>query len=330
MLFSAIANAQAQRVAASRRPLPQQVELECEAMVRYLLQHGMPVAPEGVARLVALTTDQPVLTAQQNAELVHLHQKLARAVAPATPQGITVLDQEKLRASPWSWLGPVPLIRRLTLNALAFLLGVVLIGLFPQVTEANMDAGLLGSSGWVLFVNMAYLLSCAGLGAAFATLFQAHRYIADCSYDPKYDASYGARLILGVIAGLIIVEMLPAGLFESGSMANFGKPALAMLGGFSATAVERLLQRLVDTLETLVRGDGAAQLQAGLRTQRAQGAAERVQTQADLAARMLALQTLLDAGTPPALIREQMTALIQSLLSTPDAAASDATASTEQ
>ncbi|MXN78620.1 hypothetical protein GR157_28300 [Burkholderia sp. 4701] len=292
---------------------------ECEAMARYALHHGLPVEPDTIAQLAALTAGSrapaatPLVPAQQHL-LATLHRKLAALVAPATPQAVTLLDQHRRSAHPLAWLGPVPLVRLLTVSALGFLLAVIATSLSPHVSSENIDRGFLQSDGAQLLWNTLFLLCCAGLGASFATLFQAHRYIAASTYDPKYDASYGARLILGVIAGLILVEMLPAQLFAQGSMHSFGRPALAMLGGFSATAVHRVLQRLVDTLETLVQGDRSGDVDATLAATRARTASERVQWQGELAASLLDLQQSLDTSASADAIRARLTQFTRAML----------------
>ena len=105
-----------------------------------------------------------------------------------------------------------------------------------------------------------------GLGACFAGLFQANRYIANNTFDPKFESSYWIRIVLGLMAGIILAELIPLNLLsesgtsgsESGgssSIAALGKPVLALLGGFSAAAVYRIIARIVDALESLVRGD---------------------------------------------------------------------------
>jgi hypothetical protein len=240
---------------------------------------------------------------------------LSAAIAPATPQAVTLLDTHYRSRHPLRWLGPVPLIRLLTTASILFLLAVVATGLSPEVSTANIQLSFLESHGTVLLWNELFLLFCAGLGASFATLFQAHRYIAETTYDPKYDASYGARLILGVIAGLILVEMLPRELFEKDSMYRFGKPALAMLGGFSATAVHRLLQRLVDTLDALVRGNQSAAADAALQTRRSQAVTERTLWQGELAANLLELQQSLDATASPEAMKSRLAQFTRAMLS---------------
>ncbi|OJA63868.1 hypothetical protein BGV68_01815 [Burkholderia ubonensis] len=292
---------------------------ECEAMARFALHHGLPVEPDTVAQLATLIAggrspaDPPLAPAQQRV-LATLHRKLAALVAPATPQAVTLLDLHRRNAHPLAWLGPVPLIRLLTFSALGFLFAVIATSLSPHVSSENIDRGFLQSDGTLLLWNTLFLLCCAGLGASFATLFQAHRYVAASTYDPKYDASYGARLILGVIAGLILVEMLPSQLFAQGSMQSFGRPALAMLGGFSATAVHRVLQRLVDTLETLVQGDRSADVDATLAATRARAASERAHWQGELAASLLDLQQSLDTSASADAIRARLAAFTRTML----------------
>ncbi|KVW34431.1 hypothetical protein [Burkholderia ubonensis] len=292
---------------------------ECEAMARFALHHGLPVEPDTVAQLATLiangrsSADPPLAPAQQRV-LATLHRKLAALVAPATPQAVTLLDLHRRNAHPLAWLGPVPLIRLLTCSALGFLFAVIATSLSPHVSSENIDRGFLQSDGTLLLWNTLFLLCCAGLGASFATLFQAHRYVAASIYDPKYDASYGARLILGVIAGLILVEMLPPQLFAQGSMHSFGRPALAMLGGFSATAVHRVLQRLVDTLETLVQGDRSADVDATLAATRARAAGERAHWQGELAASLLDLQQSLDTSASADAIRARLAAFTRAML----------------
>ena len=315
------------RLAPRERPdstLAEQLCEECEAMARYALHHGLPVAPEIIAQLGSLTDR---LTPAQRASPGHatphyalaaIHRKLAAIIAPATPQAVTLLDEQHRSDHPLAWLGPVPLIRLLTSAAIVFLIAVIATGLSPDVSIENIDRGFLQSDGTRLLWNTLFLLFCAGLGASFATLFQAHRYVAASTYDPKYDASYGARLILGVIAGLILVELLPAHLFDQGSMHTFGKPALAMLGGFSATAVHRLLQRLVDALETLVRGDRAADADATLQTYRARAASERTQWQSEFAARLIDLQQSLDTAASPDVVRQRLAEFTRAMLAAAD------------
>lgn len=104
----------------------------------------------------------------------------------------------------------------------------------------------------------------ACLGGSFYVLIKTQAFLSNRSYDPKFNASYISRFITGVIAGVILAYGLPgfvAG--KTGALTGTLTPGvLGILGGFSAEAVEVILQRLVDIILAAVRGDGADAVQA--------------------------------------------------------------------
>ncbi len=107
----------------------------------------------------------------------------------------------------------------------------------------------------------------AVLGASFYVLVKTQPYLATRSYDPKYNASYISRFFTGVIGGLILSIAL--GPFISGKLGteldqSLSPGVIALLGGFSARAVELILQRLVEVLMAAVRGDGSEDAKARL------------------------------------------------------------------
>ena len=107
----------------------------------------------------------------------------------------------------------------------------------------------------------------AVLGASFYVLVKTQPFLANRSYDPKYNASYISRFFTGVIGGLILSIAL--GPFISGKLGtqldqSLSPGVIALLGGFSARAVELILQRLVEVLLATVRGDGSDDAKARL------------------------------------------------------------------
>ncbi|MFL6698658.1 MAG: hypothetical protein ACJ8GJ_15950 [Vitreoscilla sp.] len=107
----------------------------------------------------------------------------------------------------------------------------------------------------------------AVLGASFYVLVKTQPFLANRSYDPKYNASYISRFFTGVIGGLILSIAL--GPFISGKLGtqldqSLSPGVIALLGGFSARAVELILQRLVEVLLAAVRGDGSDDAKAKL------------------------------------------------------------------
>jgi hypothetical protein len=224
-------------------------------MLRYALASGI-VVPEAVFEIVERAgarrrsqaeADEP--TAAQVRRLVRAHAELVRLVAPATPRTILLLSEG--RRSPLAMLGPVRLVRQMLVAVLALLAAFVALSTTPYVNATSGD--ILHSTGLGLFVNELFFLAAGGLGAAFSALFTAYRYIADGTYDPKFESTYWLRFILGLMAGLLLPALIP--LTGSSETEALTRPLLALLGGFSASVLYRILERLVGAVESLVRAD---------------------------------------------------------------------------
>lgn len=275
----------AARQRASDPHLFNQLVAESEAMAKYALASGLTV-PASIINLVAVACEDAGPRADMTARIVTAHNQLTHIVAPATPRTLLLLSKER-RDARLGFLGPVRLVRHLMLAAIVLLVTFILSAMSSHVTRGSGD--IFASSGLDLLVNMVFLLSAAGIGAAFTALFRANRYIANGTYDPKYESSYWVRFILGLIAGIILPSLVPV----SGD--TFSRPLLALLGGFSASVVYRILSRLVDTLESLFQGDNRQILAAREQTIRMQLADQRAQDQVQLAAVLIKLRAGLDA-----------------------------------
>jgi hypothetical protein len=128
------------------------------------------------------------------------------------------------------------------------------------VNHQTISQGLFDSPGLTLFLNQIFLLSYAGLGAAFAALNQLNEFIKLGTYEPKFDASYWARIIMGLMSGLIISELLPLNalnLQDASGIQDFEKPLAALLGGFASDMLYRILNRLVEQVNQLFGGGSA-------------------------------------------------------------------------
>ncbi len=169
----------------------------------------------------------------------------------------------------------------------------------------------MNSQGLPLLINLTFFIVSAGLGASFAALFQANKYIVKGTFDPKYESSYWIRFVLGLIAGLVLSELVPIHSTDPG--VSMGKPTIAMLGGFSAALVYRLLFRLVETVESLVRGSASevieSEQQIAQMTAKEQISGERVA----MAAELIKLQDLLVSQDNPELVKEQLSAMLADL-----------------
>jgi hypothetical protein len=176
-------------------------------------------------------------------------------------------------------------------------------------------------------LNLSFLLAAAGLGACFAGLFQANRYIANSTFDPKYESSYWIRIVLGLMAGMILSELIPLDIFGGGGAENsgsgvttstqaLGKPVLALLGGFSAAAVYRIIARIIDALESLVWGDGKETTAAQEQAARAQFESQLTQNRLSLASNLTKIQQKLGSGASPEELKQELDKIMNNLILT--------------
>ncbi len=98
-----------------------QVLQECEAMARHALASGLKV-PGALIQVVEDARDtSPDAQMPATTSLSRTHGRLAMIVAPATPRTILLLAVETEKSGVFMFLGRVPLVRRMMLAALLFL-----------------------------------------------------------------------------------------------------------------------------------------------------------------------------------------------------------------
>ena len=179
-----------------------------------------------------------------------VYHSLSKSIQPATPASATYL-YDRAKGSQ-NFLGNVPPVTsHMLLLTLFFVVGFIVISGVCGVDGDLVKKTFLDRYGSEQFLVSALLVFSAGIGACFFNLYKMYDYIIKGIFDPQYLASYWLRLALGIVAGYILAEMIPASYLSQSSM---GKPLLAFLGGFSADAVNWILQRLVETLKTMVKG----------------------------------------------------------------------------
>jgi hypothetical protein len=273
--------------------LRDQLLREAVEMIRYAFASGKSV-PTSVVDMVEQYESHPGDVPSLDASgLVLVHSRLAKIVAPATPRAIVILAEGDAHTR-FGFLGPVALVRQLMGVAIFCVLAFVLIGL-TEVTGAT-TVTIANNWGWLLLLNQMWWLAAAGVGASFANLFRVNEYIEKSNYNPRYASTYWVKFLLGVMAGYILVALLPIDLRGDGAGLHLMQPAVAMLGGYSASAVYRILSRLIEAIEAIFRGNAREVI-----AEREQAAAARASEEASnvrvrLAARLVDVLRQLPAG----------------------------------
>ncbi|MCF6440850.1 hypothetical protein L1077_15540 [Pseudoalteromonas luteoviolacea] len=236
---------------------------ECDVMIRYASGEGKTVPshiPNTIYQLqnkyeINEIDGYSLLLENELTALTRCHKELSILVYPAKPLTLAIMDKESTSVSWLRFLGPVKLVRHMSLLALFFLISIIALSISPEVNQKTINEGLFNSEGRVLLLNQLFLLCCAGLGASFACLYKSRNFIRLCNYDPKFDSTYWSMVIMGFMAGLMIAELIPTQDLTQGSSSSIGdfhKPLAALLGGFSADVIYSVLSRLVEVINQLM------------------------------------------------------------------------------
>ena len=254
---------------------------ESYTMAEYAVSSGLQIPPSVT---VLLGTSAKSLDAYDSSnesdrrnlakELTRVHGNLARIVAPARPGTLQLFEDQKAKTG-FARLGAVPLIRWMIIAALISLISFLVLSILRDVYALTLLSDRLSEN--------LILLAAAGMGASYLALYQANRFIVEGTFNPKHNNSYWIRFVLGLTAGVILAQVISE---ATGTLEDLGKTMLALLGGFSAAVVYRILTRLVEAVESIFRGDQreiiAAQEEATKARLGEQNTEERIEMAADL------------------------------------------------
>lgn len=235
-----------------------QLLYECEVMVRFAARTGITLKKE---HLTVLDEKKGKLKVS---DVLPTYNYLIEQVKPVSPGTLILIEENKNSKSILKSLGPVPIIQHFMLVSLACLIAMISLSFFGDLNVNTVQLSMLQGSGWGQVHRLGFLTACAGVGASFFALFKMNNFIKAGTFDIKHNSTYWSRFVLGIVAGLLLSEMFVVfieptnyGNSASGPMDNAKyllKPILAILGGFSANLVHRVLSRLVETVEQLFKG----------------------------------------------------------------------------
>jgi len=264
---------------------------ECEMMIHHAQSNGKHV-PQHTLKVLsdmqAIRNDLEKEVAGGKAEnldprslnmsiIGDMYKDVTEVLAPSSPSTVIMLEREK-RKGLAGMFGQVPLVRWLNSITLFCLLTFLGVFFFEEVDSYSINGDILSYEPRAFVLNELVIIAIAALGAAFYNLFEAHKYISNNSYDTKYDSIYWMRFVLGIVSGVILSQFIfvspeivgsdPGNTAENinksqelGGFITY-KPLLAFLGGFSARVVHKILNSLVDSIETFVTGSARDMVKA--------------------------------------------------------------------
>lgn len=308
-----------------RRQVLEQLRAEIAAMLRHALATGREVPP--ALMRTALTAlgpgeDEPpagtgpaataaVGVAGDLEALSRVHARLAALVAPARPGTLRLMHAAR-DAGALPLLGPMRNVRWLTLSAFCCLVAFMAVAQSPLIDGPALSSDPLALDGLQQVTVTVLLLTAAGLGATFQALFTAQTYVSRATYDPLHDASYWIRIGLGLVSGLMLAVLIP--MESSDNAGSLQRPLLALLGGFSARLTHRVLQRLVDTVDSMFDSDRQQLVEQTRAHSQAEARQSAMQARLALARQLMGVQGELLTTAPDDAARQRLSAMLDKLL----------------
>jgi hypothetical protein len=270
---------------------------ECEAMLEYALNTGRVLPVEVFERFVLAVSlseagvpnstadkrddislaDTAIRSASEVvnsrfALLASAHAELAQSIAPATPETVRLMADEREKHPLWCAFGPLPLVRQMLGLALFSLVLLHAVALSEEISVNNLSKSVLELSGYPLLITEGFLISAASLGSCFANLQRINTVISNGTYDPRIQSTYWTRWVMGVISGIVLSRLVYHFFAQAADDTNgsnlpaIGRPILALLGGYSVDFVHGILRRTVNTLGNFfgITMDAGAEQRRGL------------------------------------------------------------------
>lgn len=233
----------------------------CSVMLDYAVKTGKGIEVSHVEPLKKAKSEI------DQSDLIAVYNYLSKLIKPAKPDALLLFEKNKQSKSIFRFLGPLPIVRAFMLVIIISLLTFIGISLSPLVSNDSMQLSLIDGEGLPQIARHAFLLAAASIGGSFYALFQMNTFIKQGSFDTKYASTYWSRYVLGLVAGMLLSELFSVFIDtnvlsgtaseisgSSSSGAPLIKPILAILGGFSANLVHRILSRLIEAVESIFKG----------------------------------------------------------------------------
>jgi len=202
-----------------------------------------------------LTIDTNVNTLISNNsvdDLINAHNSMCKNVAPASPKSIEFTREVRSKGENKSLFNKIPLVRNLIILSIIFLVAYISFAVLPQVSNSSLDKGVLENDGWSLFFNIGFLASISGLGVLFHLLKKVSNSVLKSTLVSEESVNYISQILLGIIAGLLLSEILSDYLIKDAAVDNLlSRSILALVGGFSSDVIFSVLEAIINRLKSI-------------------------------------------------------------------------------
>ncbi|WP_444946631.1 hypothetical protein ACJJIP_08310 [Microbulbifer sp. VTAC004] len=186
-------------------------------------------------------------------KIVRIHSLLVEVISPATPRTAILMMDATKDPLHINMFFNASIFRNILLVVLISMAIFIFFGISPEIDmETRTKFIFLELSGLSLLKILIFLLSAASLGGSLACLLVVGHYLEKGLFDPIYNSSYWVRYIFSVIFGLLactlLVHATPLG---DKTLNEIGRPASAMIGGFSSHFLFPLLKSLLDMIGSI-------------------------------------------------------------------------------
>lgn len=202
--------------------------------------------------LTVNTEVNPLIQNSNVDDLINAHNLLCKNVAPATPKSIVYSRKLYEKGHKKSIFNRLPLLRNLMILSLFFLIAFIATGQSDMVSNDSLKNGVMNSSGTILVLNLSYLAAVSGLGVLFYLLKEVSTSLKKATLVPEDSIAYMSQILLGIMAGLIMSEILAPYVVDPQSQVSmFNKSVLALIGGFSSDAIFSILQGIINKIKSI-------------------------------------------------------------------------------
>lgn len=218
---------------------------EIECMTSYILSEGISI-PAALADQLDGFERQTTISAP---DLIKLHTAVSR-LCSGKPRVICAMQHAREQTGAYYILGPTPAVRGITLASFFFTFMLFAVSLSGTINTDTINRSIYELSGYTLAMKLLLVTSAAGLGASFAVLFDVWDDLLAKRFDPLLESANWMRLGLGIVAGLVLSELVrPSSTIpdtDASALPVLTDPLLALVGGFSATVLHLILTGIVE------------------------------------------------------------------------------------